>query len=243
MWIHGSNRGLQTQPFEVFWLTLPVARVKYLTAISEATKMDILKYTGCQADSITVIPVAVDEIYRPVPKRFDTECPRILQIGTAPNKNLERLIQAIKGIECTLVVIGKLTETQTTLLAESEIKLINRMNLTQEELYDEYRKADIVTFISTFEGFGMPIIEANCVERPVIAGNNSSMPEVGGDAALYVDAYSVDDIRSGLTRIINDEELRNKLIQKGRSNKERFSNETIANMYGALYDRVLSNLN
>ncbi len=237
------TEGFKRSLLKFFWLTIPVARAKYLTAISEATKMDILKYTGCQADKVTVIPVAVDEIYRPLPKQFNTNCPRILQIGTAPNKNVERLIQAIEGIECILVVIGKLTESQATLLVDREIRFINRMNLTREELYDEYDKADIVTFVSTFEGFGMPIIEANCVERPVLAGNNSSMPEVGGDAAVYVDAYSVEDIRSGLTRIINDEELRNRLIQKGRSNRERFSNVTIANMYGALYDKVLSNLN
>jgi glycosyltransferase involved in cell wall biosynthesis len=178
-----------------------------------------------------------------MPKHFNTDCPRLLQIGTAPNKNVERLIEAIEGMECTFVVIGKLTESQRTLLAEREIKFINRMNLTQEELYEEYGRADIVTFVSTFEGFGMPIIEANCIERPVIAGNNSSMPEVGGDAALYVDAYSVEDIRSGLTRLLSDEGLRNRLIENGRRNRERFSNRAIADMYGALYERVIINLN
>ncbi len=235
-------RGLKQDLLKFFWLTLPVAKAKYITAISEATKRDILKYTGCDAGKVSVIPVAVDEMYQPVPKQFNEACPRLLQIGTAANKNVERLIQAIRGIECTLVIIGRLSESQVKCLSDNGVTYINRMNLSQQEIYEEYINADIVTFVSTFEGFGMPIIEANCVERPVIAGNNSSMPEVGGDAALYVDACSVEDIRSGLERMIHDQSLREHLIQEGRVNRTRYSNKTIAEMYGALYEKVISHL-
>lgn len=225
--------------FKFFWLTLPVQRARYITAISTATKQDIIRYTGCDEEKITVIPVAVDEIYKPFYKAFNTDQPRLLQIGTAVNKNVERLIEAIQGLPCTLVVIGRLTEAQTKMLNDLNIRYENRMNLTQEEVYEEYCRADIVTFVSTFEGFGMPIIEANCVERPVIAGNNSSMPEVGADAAYFVEATNVEQIREGILNLINDSGLRDNLISKGRINKTRFSNETIANRYGAIYEEAL----
>jgi glycosyltransferase involved in cell wall biosynthesis len=103
----------------------------------------------------------------------------------------------------------------------------------------EYQKCDILSFISTLEGFGMPIVEANAIGRVVITGNITSMPEVAGDAAHLVDPFSIDDMKRGFIKIINDGEYRNQLIEKGYSNCKRFSIETVTKKYMELYSEMI----
>ncbi len=238
--IMNSESRLKRWIFKWFWLKIPVWKSKYITTISEASKQDIIKYTDCQADRIKVIPVAVSEIYKPIPKKFNEECPVLLQIGTAYNKNLDRLFEAVASIKCRLVIIGNLNEQKLQLLEQYGISYENKVNLSVQEVYHEYEKCDIVTFVSTYEGFGMPIIEGNWVERPVIAGNNSSMVQVANDAALLVDAMSVSDIRNGIKSIISDHQLRESLIAKGRINRTRFTGGQVAELFYDLYREVYS---
>ena len=95
-----------------------------------------------------------------------------------------------------------------------------------------------MTFVSTYEGFGLPIIEANTVGRAVIAGNVSSMPEVAGDGALLVDPTDISAIRAGIKRIIEDPEFRTELIERGQQNARRFDPDTIAAQYLSIYREV-----
>lgn len=233
-----SGGKLQRLLFKWLWLKLPVWKAQRVTTISEASKQDILKYTGCPPTKVSVIPVAVSEMYQPSPKLFNENKPVLLQIGTAPNKNLERLFEAIHPIPCTLVIIGVLDDRHRHSLEKWGIHYENKSNLSPLEMYGEYIRCDLVTFVSTFEGFGMPIIEANRVERPVIAGRNSSMIDVAGKAALLVDAFSVAEIRQGIERIIADAHLRDQLLEQGKINRERFSATRIANMYYEVYADV-----
>jgi len=221
--------------YKLFWLTLPEKKSKYITAISTATKSEIVKFTGCDPSKIFIIPVAVSELYQPQEKEFNAQCPVLLQIGTSSNKNIARLAEGISGIDCKLVIVGRVDQDLKKLLEDYKINYRNKINLSMDELYNEYVNCDIVTFVSTFEGFGMPIIEGNCVERVVITGNTTSMPEVGGNAAHYVDPFSVDEIRKGIHQLIRDADYRKSLIENGRTNKLRFSNEKIAHMYYDLY--------
>ncbi len=82
-------------------------------------------------------------------------------------------------------------------------------------MLEAYHRADIVSLVSTYEGFGMPIIEGQAIGRAVIAGNVASMPEIAGDGACLVDPYDVPAIRTGILRIINDPEYRESLIARG----------------------------
>jgi glycosyltransferase involved in cell wall biosynthesis len=103
--------------------------------------------------------------------------------------------------------------------------------------------SDILFFASTFEGFGMPILEAQAIGRVVVTSNILSMPEVGGNAALYVDPYSIEQIRDAICILKNDKILRNSLIDKGFENIKRFNPDTIAFQYEALYQEIIASNN
>lgn len=228
----------------VGWLYLkaPVKKAAFITVISESTKKEVIKYTGCDADKIKVIPVTVSEMYKPVFKSFNKNCPVILQVGAASNKNLSRLIEAIKDIPCNLVIIGDPVGDELEKLQRYKITHTIKSNLSEEALYREYINCDILAFVSTYEGFGMPVVEANCVERAVLTSNISSMPEVAGDAACFADPYDIEDIRNGVIKIIQDDAYREQLIINGRKNRLRFSGEIIADMYYTLYQKIASGL-
>ena len=169
--------------------------------------------------------------------------PKSLQVSYGDYKNLVRLTEALKDIPCHLTIVGQLSEEQQKYLQQAGVEYTNKYNLSQEEIIDVYKACDIVSFVSLFEGFGMPIIEANTIERVVLTSNLSSMPEVAGDAALFVDPYNVADIRRGLQELINNEELRTRLIDNGRRNRERFNPDVIAEQYYQIYRRLDKSLN
>lgn len=233
------KRGLARKIVKWLYLSGPVKKANIVTAISEVTKQEIIHYTKCNPDKIRVIPVAVDPIYQPAPKAFNKERPVVLHIGTGFNKNLSRLIEALKGIECHLTIVGKLNEEYLEMLRINEIEYSNEYNVSGDRLLEKYLECDIMAFVSIFEGFGMPIVEANSVERVVVTSNISSMPEVAGDAACLVDPYSVAAIRSGILKVINDDAFREDLIHRGKVNKLRFEPGKIAEMYYELYKEML----
>jgi glycosyltransferase involved in cell wall biosynthesis len=221
--------------FKTFWFDLPVRACRRVVAISEATKQEVVKFTGCDPRKILVIHDPISQAYQPAPKAFNTEKPVLLFIGLAPNKNLERLAEAIEGIPCHLSVVGKLNETQRAKLEQHRIEYSFVYNISDEEMVRKYEECDVLVFPSLYEGFGMPIVEANAVGRPVLTSNLSSMPEVAGNAACLVDPLDVQSIRHGLLKIIRDDSYRNQLIANGFENRKRFEANEIARQYAALY--------
>ena len=234
-----SNQvGLKAAVLKLFWLTLPVKRAQVITAISEFTKQDILRFVDCDPEKIRVVPVAINQRFQKVPKEFNESCPTLLQVGSAPNKNLTRIIEAVGGLNIQLHIIGKITPENLLLLEANKIKYKNCFSISDDELLQSYIDCDILLFPSTFEGFGMPILEAQAIGRPVITSNNSSMPEVAGDSAILVDAFLVDEIRKAVLNITTNRELREELVQKGFENIKRYDPDLIANQYCALYEEI-----
>lgn len=229
----------------ITWLYLkaPVKKSAYITTVSEATKKDVILYTGCEPGKIEVIPVSVNKIFQPSPKTFNEVCPVILQVGAGENKNLERLAAALQNISCRLVIIGQPSGNIIEKMKSLNIDFVVKNNLSIEALYKEYIQCDIVSFVSTFEGFGMPIVEANCVERVVITSSISSMPEVAGNAACLVNPFDVEDIRNGILKIIHDKNYREQLLDNGRHNRKRFDETVIAGAYYKLYQLITSQIN
>lgn len=237
VFMNNRNR-VKRHLLKLFWLTLPVRRCRYVTAISEATKTEILRYTGCEPDKIIVIPVAIADHFTRHDKAFNVVKPRILQLGTAPNKNIPRLIDALSNLCCHLDIVGRYDPEYEALARRLGVDFTYSWGLSDEEILRKYEEADVVSLVSTYEGFGMPILEGQAVGRPVVTSNVSSMPEVAGDAACLVNPYDVDAIREGFRRVIEDEAYRENLVAKGFENVKRFDPDAIALQYLDLYQKV-----
>lgn len=224
-----------------FWFWLPLRRSAAIVVISETTKQELMAHTKCPESRIVVIHNSVSKEFAPCPRRFDAQVPRILHIGCTPNKNLERHAAALSAIACRLVVVGSMTPSQRQTLARHGIDYVSRSDLSRFQLLAEYQECDMLLFASTYEGFGLPIVEAQAVGRPVVTSNTSSMPEVAGDAAILVDPFDVESIRRGVLQVIHDADHRNDLVRRGFENAKRFQSEQVAQRYADLYDCIYAN--
>jgi glycosyltransferase involved in cell wall biosynthesis len=221
-----------------FWYWLPIRRSRIVVVISEATRVRLLQEVKVSSGKVRVIHCCLSDEFVASPRPFNSARPRLLQIGTKWNKNLERLTEAISGLDCTLVVIGALTDSQKALLKSAAVQYEDRIGLESGELLEEYRRADVLTFVSLAEGFGLPIIEAQAIGRVVVTSRVASMPEISGGGACLVDPLEVASIRSGISRVIMDGRYREDLIATGWRNVERFRAASIAEKYEAVYREV-----
>jgi glycosyltransferase involved in cell wall biosynthesis len=233
-----AGNSLKRTLIKWLWFQRIAEKAAAIVVISEQSRKEYLSAIRIDKKKVHLIHNPVPPQLKPKDRSFNDDCPVLLQVGTKPNKNIERLIEAVSGINCHLKLIGPLTAAQKALLTEHRINYSNGSGLTTEELHNCYYEADVVTFVSTYEGFGMPVIEAQAVGRPVLSSAVSSLPEVAGKGALLVDPYSVEAIRKGVERLINEPELRQELVTNGFENCQRFSIEQIANQYITLYKQV-----
>jgi glycosyltransferase involved in cell wall biosynthesis len=233
-----SATGFKRRVLKWLFLDMPVRRCRLITTISEATRKDILSFTGCPPEKVVVIPNPVADTIYYSPAAFRTEEPVILFMGTTDNKNLFQVSRALHGIPCRLEIVGSLNADQEQALADQSIHYKQHAALSDAQVAACYAEADMVLFPSTFEGFGLPIVEGQKAGRPVITSNLSPMREVAGGAACLVDPRDVTAIRDAVLKIIGDPEYRERLIEDGLRNVQRFSAEVIAGQYLACYQKL-----
>lgn len=221
--------------FRWLWFKIPIKLATKVVCISLETKRRVQQFTN--REDIEVVYNAVDDSF--IAQKFQSTIyhtkPHILLIGTSINKNVVRTIKALQELECVLIIIGQLTDDIVFVLNESQTDYIVKSNLTDSEIIDEYHQCDIVSFCSTYEGFGMPIIEANAIGRPIITSRIEPLIEVAGDAAMLVDPYDVNDMHRGFQTLISDKLLRERLVKNGFKNIQRFQSEKIARQYKEIY--------
>lgn len=235
-----TKPGIRRFLLKKLYLDLPVKRLLYITAISEQTRQEILFHTKCSEEKVRTLDLPLlDHIRSGELVPFNHAKPRILQVGTMPNKNIPNLAQALNGFACKLVIIGRMDDALIAVLQENRIDFENKFNLCDAELRNEYEQADIVAYCSTYEGFGLPIIEAQSMRKPVITSDLSPMKETSGGAAVLIDPTDFLSIREGIQKIIGDGAFRINLIEAGVRNIERFDPGTVALSYEALYLEIL----
>ena len=156
-----------------------------------------------------------------------------------PRKNIKRLFEAFEQFKqetkstTKLVIVGRkawsvkaIEETYDAMSFKEDVVFTGRLD--SETLRDVIASAKALTYIPYFEGFGIPIIEAQQCETAVITSNITSMPEVAGDGAVLVDPYDVNSIKEALIKLDSDEVFRETLIENGKQNVLRFSWEKTA---------------
>jgi glycosyltransferase involved in cell wall biosynthesis len=224
--------------FKFLWYQLPMWRANTITVISEKTKRELINLTGVNANKVRVVPNFFDPRFEFTPKKFNAQKPRILQIGTKENKNIHNLAKALKGVNCELHIIGSLDVETQLVLQENKIDFKTYTNLSFDQLRNQYELCDMVVFASTYEGFGLPILEACAVGRPLVTSRISPMDEISDDAACKVNPYNILDIRRGILNVIENEAYRDQLVNNGWKMRYKYSISNITNKYTELYEEV-----
>lgn len=230
-----------------------------ITCVSENTKNDILKYFDVNPDKLHVTYQTVT-LDKKLPGKetidhklnyYNLESGHyILFVGAIePKKNIKRLIEAFLSIDTDmpLVIAGKkawLWENELEILSskwnnqriKEKIRLLDY--LTPPDLPILYKGARCLAFPSLYEGFGLPPLEAMNLGCPVVTSSASSLPEICGEAALYVDPYDSLDIAKKLEKVIGDDELRAKLAESGLKRAKYFSMENYMKRLSAAYKKV-----
>lgn len=214
-----------------------------IVTVSEYSKQDICQQYGIDADKIDVAYNGMNVAFQPV----DENTKRVTRQQYAhgeeyfvyagsihPRKNVERLLLAFDqfktktGARTKLVLAGakgwktgKAWQTLNSLKHKDDVVLTG--HLTADKLVPVIASASAMLYVSLFEGFGIPILEAMCCGVPVITSNVSSMPEVADGAALTVDPESVADIASAMQKLQEDPALRDQLVEKGLQRASQFS--------------------
>ena len=226
----------------IFWIYLPIKLATKTVFISEATQKKINKLIKVPS-GVVIANHTVDSEFQYTPQKFHNENPTILQIGTSEQKNLETTLKVISqlNIPCTLRVIKKMTPQQHQMAKDLHINYSNAFNLSDSEIIEEYKNADVIAFPSLYEGFGMPIIEGQATGRVVITTNASPMKDVAGKNGAILLNNPLDDkeYKNKLKEVISNEELRTNLIQNGLINAAQYTIQKVTSKYINFYKQIL----
>lgn len=229
--------GLKKKVWKLLFIN-SLKKAAKIVFISEFAKKQVMGCISLDETKSVVIPNPVDPQFVKSPKVFNEKKPRILHIGTLERKNLKRTVKALEGINCHLRIIGDVDGEMETLLNAKKIDYSCDYGLSNGQIIEEYKLADIINFPSCFEGFGMPIIEGQATGRIVVTSNISPMIDVAGDGAVIVDPFSVKSIHDAYKKIISDAEYRQNVVSKALENVKRYNVDRIAKQYIRVYEEI-----
>jgi glycosyltransferase involved in cell wall biosynthesis len=226
------------------WTEYSVKRAKKIITISKSSKNDIIKHYKVPEEKTKVVYLGLKKLNMDSSQKdlasFGVHKKFILFVGTLqPRKNISRLIEAFSLLpqklkaEYQLVVIGKKGWLYEEILkAPEKFRVSNDVlfldYVKDNDLPEFYKKAQVFVLPSLYEGFGLPVLEAMRYGCPVAVSNVSSLPEAGGEAALYFDPESTTDIKNTIEKILTDSKLREKMREKGREQFKKFTWEKAA---------------
>ncbi|HWY09868.1 MAG TPA: glycosyltransferase family 1 protein [Bacteroidia bacterium] len=230
-----------------------------IATVSEFSKKDIGDNYKINSDKIDVVYNGINSSFKPVSdliktqtrQRFSKGKDYFLFVGSInPRKNISRLMQAFDAFkkesnsDLKLVIAGaegwggsEIQKRTDTLSSKEDIIFTGRLN--EEDLANVMASAFALTFVPYFEGFGIPLVEAMQSEIPIITSNVTSLPEIAGDAALFVNPYEIGEIKNAMLQLINNSGLRLKLIEKGKQRKNNFSWDRSADLLWKSVEQAL----
>lgn len=227
-----------------------------IATVSEFSKQDIVNNYHVTPEKIDVVYNGINENFSPITnedkidtrKKYTKGKPYFVFVGSLhPRKNVKRLLLAFDAFKSETSADFKLVLAGANFWGMNELKqTLEELKFAEDIVFtgrvddDQLNKllgaAYALTFIPYFEGFGIPMIEAMQCEVPVIAANNTCLPEIAGDAALFVNPFDVNEIKNAMVYLYNDSDYRNKLIEKGKIRKTTYSWDKSANL---LWDCIL----
>ncbi len=227
-----------------------------IICVSESTKQDVLKYYKIDPSRIFVIHNSCDELFkesvsdmerRAFSKKFNLFNPYILYVGRIKGyKNFDLLLDVYTSSseissnrDLVIITSDTYSPEQIKKISRYSSKIKQFHDLPAHELKMFYSCADLFAYPSKYEGFGIPVLEAMACGIPVIASRISSIHEVGGNAALYFNPHSHEDLLAKITKVMNDKELRKTLINRGYENIKRFSWDQSVNKLVEVYKTLL----
>jgi glycosyltransferase involved in cell wall biosynthesis len=240
--------------------TMPLycRRADHIIAVSENTRRDLVAAYGVPLEKVTVILEAADPRFYPrsvemvtaARKRYGLPPRYILFVGTIePRKNLSRLLAAFEtihadGLTDGLVIVGRPGWLYDSFFAALEVSPVRDAvvlpgYVADEDLPAVYTGAQALVFPSLYEGFGLPVLEAMACGTPVVTSCASSLPEVGGDAALYFDPTSVGEMAETMRAMLGDPTTGEERRERGLARAAQFSWQRVATETWGVYDAAV----
>lgn len=236
-----------------------INRADKIITVSHHSKKDLIKYLKVPEEKIDVIYNGKGEAFKPLNKeeihgiimKYQLPDQFILSVGGLhPIKNIPRLLKAYNqarkdGLKHKLVIVGVAMDRshkifQTSKLLGIEDKVIFTGPVPEEDLVALYNAADLFVYPCLYAGFGLPPLEAMACGTPVITSYNSSLPEVVGDAGLFINPYRTEELAKTINNLISDETTRKKLIKKGLKRSKFFNWKNTATKTLEIYEEVCS---
>ena len=230
-----------------------------IATVSEYSKQSIHKNYAIPLDKIDVVYNGSNELYRPlieeektiVKNKYTEGSNYFIFVGSMhPRKNIDNLLIAFDQFKSTdqsnqkLVLVGSrfywsgpIKEAYDNMKHQNDV--IFTGHLAIKELVEVMASATALTYVSLFEGFGIPLVEAMNAETAIITSNTTCLPEIAGDAALYVSPTDVKEIATAMQQIVSDSKLREDLIGKGRVRKKAFSWQQTADKLWESIEKVM----
>ena len=216
-------------------------RARVVTVISEAVREALEREIPEARGKTRVIPIPLMPGFAPDPRPWPADRPvRVLLLGSAWNKNHARQIRALGGLDVEATLVGTPDDETRAALEALETPPRLLVGLSDDAVREEYRRCDLVLFASLYEGFGMPIVEAQATGRPVVTSARAPMNDVAGEAAVLVNPDSEEAIREGVRRVMDDAALRAGLVERGYANVRRYDSGAVAALYVEAYRDALA---
>lgn len=216
-----------------FFIKKALCKATHIIADSQHTKKDIVKFIGYPEEKITIIPLGIDhnDFFD---KKIKREENTILYVGSdAKRKNIALIIKAIAVLakEMPTIRFVKVGQAQDDQMKRYLQELAGKLGIEKNiiwkdyinDLANEYNKATVFVFPSLYEGFGFPVLEAMACGCPVICSNRTSLPEIAGDAAVYINGEDENELVTAIKRVLSNKQLQEKLRKKGYAQAKKFT--------------------
>ena len=222
--------------YKLFWFSLPIKNSRFITFISKFTQKEISKNINTSKVNYKVIPVPlVSNLSFKINRNLKK---KVLIVGTLPHKNIKNMLLSTIGLDISITVVGEINNEIKEICKKSKISFKNYVGVTDNKMKNLYKENDILLMASNYEGFGMPIIEAQASGMAVITSKKEPMKSVGGEHTLLVDPQKKSEIKKMLNKIINNDKLFIKLVKKGLINTYKYKSSIIVKKYYELYLKI-----